>query len=183
MTTNTAAVVDAMIHGRRADSTRRRQRVLTALDNAITDGAELSVTDIARRAGVDRTFLYRHRDLLERIHTADAQPPDKPESAPGLPVPHCKLTCSPPSNAAPAWPHGPNNSRPACPNCSANKPGVQPDSAHPPTSTNFSNTSSRSNNKPSSYGCNSKNATKTSPLPAPPTANSMTQLNASQPTG
>ena len=42
--------VDAMIHGRRADSTRRRQRVLTALDNAITDGAELSVTDIARRA-------------------------------------------------------------------------------------------------------------------------------------
>jgi hypothetical protein len=49
MTTNTAAV-DAMIHGRRADSTRRRQRVLTALDNAITDGAELNVTDIARRA-------------------------------------------------------------------------------------------------------------------------------------
>ena len=81
MTTNTA-VVDAMIHGRRADSTRRRQRVLTALDNAITDGAELSVTDIARRAGVDRTFLYRHRDLLERIHTAGAQPPDKPGLGP-----------------------------------------------------------------------------------------------------
>ena len=81
MTTNTA-VVGAMIHGRRADSTRRRQRVLSALDNAITDGAELSVTDIARRAGVDRTFLYRHRDLLERIHTADAQPPDKPEIGP-----------------------------------------------------------------------------------------------------
>ncbi len=81
MTTNTA-VVDAMIHGRRADSTRRRQRVLTALDNAITDGAELRVTDIARRAGVDRTFLYRHRDLLERIHTAAAQPPDKPGLGP-----------------------------------------------------------------------------------------------------
>ena len=84
MTTNTAAVVDAMIHGRRADSTRRRQRVLTALDNAITDGAELSVTDIARRAGVDRTFLYRHRDLLERIHTADIQPPDKPGVGPSV---------------------------------------------------------------------------------------------------
>ena len=50
MTTDTAVVVDAMIHRRRADSTRRRQRVLTALDDAITDGAELSVTDIARRA-------------------------------------------------------------------------------------------------------------------------------------
>ena len=73
-----------MIAGRRADSTRRRQRVLTALDNAITDGAELSVTDIARRAGVDRTFLYRHRDLLERIHAADAQPPDKPGAGPSV---------------------------------------------------------------------------------------------------
>jgi hypothetical protein len=77
MTTSTAAV-DPMIHGRRADSTRRRQRVLAALDNAIQDGGELSVTGIARRAGVDRTFLYRHRDLLERIHAAETQPPDKP---------------------------------------------------------------------------------------------------------
>ena len=49
MTTNTAAI-DAMVQGRRADSTRRRQRVLVALDNAIKHGAELSVTDIARRA-------------------------------------------------------------------------------------------------------------------------------------
>jgi hypothetical protein len=81
MTTNTPAV-DAMINGRRADSTRRRQRVLSALDNAIKDGAELGVTDIARRAGVDRTFLYRHRDLLERIHAAETQPPDKPEIGP-----------------------------------------------------------------------------------------------------
>jgi len=83
MTTNTP-IVNTMIAGRRADSTRRRQRVLTALENAITDGAELNVTDIARRAGVDRTFLYRHRDLLERIHTADAQPPDKPGVGPSV---------------------------------------------------------------------------------------------------
>ena len=81
MTTNTTAV-DAMIDGRRADSTRRRQRVLSALDTAIKDGAELSVTSIARHAGVDRTFLYRHRDLLERIHAAETQPPDKPEIGP-----------------------------------------------------------------------------------------------------
>ena len=33
------------------------------------------------------------------------------------------------------------------------------------------------------YGCNSKNATKTSPPPAPPTANSWPRLNVSQPTG
>jgi chaperonin cofactor prefoldin len=82
--TTTTPVVDTMIAGRRADSTRRRQRVLAALDNAIKDGAELSVADIARRARVDRTFLYRHRDLLERIHAADAQPPDKPEIGPSV---------------------------------------------------------------------------------------------------
>lgn len=84
MTINTTPAVDAMIDGRRADSTRRRQRVLSALDNASKDGAELSVTGIARRAGVDRTFLYRHRDLLERIHAAETQPPDKPEIGPGV---------------------------------------------------------------------------------------------------
>lgn len=82
MTTNTTPAVDAMIEGRRADSTRRRQRVLSALDTTIKDGAELSVTSIARRAGVDRTFLYRHRDLLERIHAAETRPPDKPEIGP-----------------------------------------------------------------------------------------------------
>jgi len=82
MTTNTTPAVDAMIDGRRADSTRRRQRVLAALDTAIKDGTELSVTGIAGRAGVDRTFLYRHRDLLERIHAAETQPPDGPEIGP-----------------------------------------------------------------------------------------------------
>ena len=78
----TTPAVEAMIDGRRADSTRRRQRVLSALDTAIKDGAELSVTSIARAAGVDRTFLYRHRDLLERIHVAETQPPDKTDLGP-----------------------------------------------------------------------------------------------------
>jgi hypothetical protein len=50
MTTTNIAAVDAMIDGRRADSARRRQRVLTALDTAIKAGTELSVTGIARRA-------------------------------------------------------------------------------------------------------------------------------------
>src|ERR1019366_4018599 len=48
---------EAMMKGRQADSARRRQRV------------------IARSAGVDRTFLYRHRDLLEKIHALEASPP------------------------------------------------------------------------------------------------------------
>jgi hypothetical protein len=61
-----------MIDGRRADSGRRRQRVLSALHNARDRGEQFSVSAIARAARVDRTFLYRHPDLLEQIHTAQA---------------------------------------------------------------------------------------------------------------
>ena len=63
-----------MLEGRQADSARRRQRVIAALDRAATDGAETSTSGIARAAGVDRTFLYRHRDLLEKIHALQAGP-------------------------------------------------------------------------------------------------------------
>jgi len=66
---------EAMRKGRQADSARRRQRVIAALDRAITSGAEPSVSGIARAAAVDRAFLYRHRDLLAKIHALQAAPP------------------------------------------------------------------------------------------------------------
>jgi hypothetical protein len=65
----------AMTKGRQADSARRRQRVTATLNKAVSDGAEISVAGIARAAGVDRTFLYRHRDLLEQVHALEATPP------------------------------------------------------------------------------------------------------------
>jgi Family of unknown function (DUF6262) len=65
----------AMMKGRQADSARRRQRVIAALNRATAEGTEISVSGIARTAGVDRTFLYRHRDLLEKIHALEAAPP------------------------------------------------------------------------------------------------------------
>ena len=65
---------DAMSHGRQADSARRRQRVIKALNTSITAGDEISVSAIARQAKVDRSFLYRHPDLLAQIHTAQAEP-------------------------------------------------------------------------------------------------------------
>jgi hypothetical protein len=78
MSTNTKA----MTEGRRADSARRRRRVLKALNNAVNSGEPVSVSGIARAAGVDRTFLYRHRDLLEQVHAADAQPAGAPGGGP-----------------------------------------------------------------------------------------------------
>ncbi|MFI5496610.1 DUF6262 family protein [Actinoplanes sp. NPDC051859] len=65
---------DHMSHGRQADSARRRQRVIKALNTSITAGSEISVSAIARGAKVDRSFLYRHPDLLAQIHTAQAEP-------------------------------------------------------------------------------------------------------------
>jgi len=76
-----SARTETMRKGRQADSARRRQRVLAALDHAAASGTEISVSGIARAAGVDRTFLYRHRDLLEKIHAAEAAPPPAGETA------------------------------------------------------------------------------------------------------
>jgi hypothetical protein len=63
-----------MTRGRRADSARRRQRVIKAINDTTASGGELSVSAIARAAGVDRTFLYRHPDLLAQAHLAQERP-------------------------------------------------------------------------------------------------------------
>src|SRR5216684_4063465 len=73
--TQTTPATEAMKNGRQADSARRRQRVIAALDRAHASGTEISVSGIARAAAVDRTFLYRHRGLLARIHALEAIPP------------------------------------------------------------------------------------------------------------
>jgi hypothetical protein len=66
---------EAMRKGRQADSARRRQRVIATLNRATADGTEITVAGIARAASVDRAFLYRHRDLLGKIHALEAAPP------------------------------------------------------------------------------------------------------------
>jgi chromosome segregation ATPase len=63
-----------MKDGRKADSDRRRQRVVNAVNDAARIGRRISVSGIARQAGVDRTFLYRHRDLLALVHAAELEP-------------------------------------------------------------------------------------------------------------
>jgi hypothetical protein len=74
-TTAASTRTEAMLDGRHADTARRRHRVVTALGRAHAEGAEIGVSAIARAAGVDRSFLYRHRDLLEKIHAFAAEPP------------------------------------------------------------------------------------------------------------
>jgi hypothetical protein len=85
-----APQADVMRKGRQADSSRRRQRVIAAINRASADGAEISVSAIARAAAVDRTFLYRHRDLLAQIHALEAAPPAG-EAVPGPAVTRASL--------------------------------------------------------------------------------------------
>jgi chromosome segregation ATPase len=73
-----------MREGRRDDSMRRRQRVLAVLDQAAAQDNQISASAIARAAGVDRTFLYRHRDLLEKIHALQADPVPEVNSGHGV---------------------------------------------------------------------------------------------------
>ncbi|WP_329416308.1 DUF6262 family protein [Nocardia vinacea] len=56
---------------------------MKALTTARTEGTEISVSAIARAAGVDRSFLYRHTDLLAQVHTAQTTPlPCAPNMSP-----------------------------------------------------------------------------------------------------
>jgi AcrR family transcriptional regulator len=59
---------NAAVQAPRALHDRRRQRVLAAITQTAADGTELTVSAVARAAGVDRSYLYRHRDLLEQLH-------------------------------------------------------------------------------------------------------------------
>lgn len=63
-------MTSSMIEGKRADSARRRERVIKVLDAALRTGDDITVSALPRAARVDRSFLHRHRDLLERVHTA-----------------------------------------------------------------------------------------------------------------
>jgi cell division protein FtsB len=71
----TARPPQALIATRRRDSTRRRQRVLDALGQLAAAGQEISMSAVARAAGVDRSFLYRHHDLRAQIHARAAAAP------------------------------------------------------------------------------------------------------------
>ena len=71
------SVSSAMSADRKADGDRRRQRVVKAISAAAQKGNRITVSGIARQAGVDRTFVYRHRDLLALVHAAELEPAER----------------------------------------------------------------------------------------------------------
>ncbi len=75
MTSPGAQPAPPALRGRQADSARRRARVTQAISATTAAGHEISPSSIARAAGAGRTFLYRHRDLLEQVHAVQANAP------------------------------------------------------------------------------------------------------------
>jgi hypothetical protein len=73
VTRSASAGAEALTAARRQDSSRRRQRVLNALERLTATGDEINVAAVARAAGVDRSFLYRHHDLRAQILERGAQ--------------------------------------------------------------------------------------------------------------
>ncbi|MEU7180998.1 MULTISPECIES: DUF6262 family protein [Streptomyces] len=60
---------------RRQDSQRRRAKVLAALEQLATSGADISVSAVSRAAGVHRSLIYRHPDLHAAVLTRAAVEP------------------------------------------------------------------------------------------------------------
>lgn len=168
MNNNTNAITAA----RQAHSSRCRQRVLTVLKQAADLGAEISISSVARHAGVDRSFLYRHRTCMRRCWL---RPPNHLPLTPEdrLPVAHPFLPTSlTPTTASPVWLARTPSSASVCPSTSASKPGESPASAHPRTSTTYSGASPSWNKTPQSNAVSSQTATTNSTRREPPTAKS-----------
>jgi hypothetical protein len=87
------------------------------------------VATIARAAAVDRTFLYRHKDLLAQVHATQVGPLAGSTAGPASPGHPCKPTCSPPTNAPSVSAAASSSWKNACPKRSVSRPGENPGSA------------------------------------------------------
>ena len=78
----TTASATPLARQRRADSNRRHAAVLRALAAMTKAGEDVTVSSVARRAGVHRSLIYRHPDLQAAVEAAVATPPSR-SPAPG----------------------------------------------------------------------------------------------------
>jgi uncharacterized protein DUF6262 len=78
------APTNAIAAARQEHSARCRQRVIKALNEVMAQGGEISISSIARHAGVDRSLLYRHRDLHALVLAKAAEPLAAPTGAPAV---------------------------------------------------------------------------------------------------
>ncbi|MFD8421775.1 hypothetical protein [Streptomyces sp. NPDC059466] len=73
-----------LARARAADSDRRRTHVLKVLDELAAEGQEITVSSVARAAGVHRSLIHRHGDLHAAVLGRASGPP--PGTATGTQV-------------------------------------------------------------------------------------------------
>lgn len=161
-----------MTEGRQADSARRRQRVIAVLNKAAADGSEISVSSIARAAAVDRTFLYRHRDLLAKIHALEAAPPAASHAGPAVTRASLQADLLAAQERAIRLSARIQQLERRLSEALGEQAWRESGSAPQPTSTPSTRRSTTSSSKPPTSNSSSPNATTTSPQREPPTASS-----------
>ncbi|MFD9420766.1 hypothetical protein ACFWC9_39765 [Streptomyces goshikiensis] len=127
-------MTNAMNDGRQTDTERRRTRVASAITAAQRAGIPMTASAIARAARVDRTFLYRHRDLLDTLHAAAQEPAGPAETGQPSPGHRFKPIWRTRVHAAPAWLRASTGSRKDCRKRSVKGSGGPPGWGHPTAS-------------------------------------------------
>jgi DNA repair exonuclease SbcCD ATPase subunit len=75
-TTLDRSAPEALTQARRQDVARRRQRVHQTLAELRAQAEEITISSVARRARVHRSFIHRHPDLRAAVlAAADGEPP------------------------------------------------------------------------------------------------------------
>jgi hypothetical protein len=125
----------ALAEARRRDVARRRQRVHQALAEMRAQAAEITISAVAARARVHRSFIHRHPDLRAAVIAA-AEDPSLSGPAGASAVSRRSLLADTPTSAtAPAASNStPAASKTGSPNCSAPRSASAPAPAPRPTS-------------------------------------------------
>lgn len=72
-----STAIDGLLRARAKDTEARRNRVAAAVADLQRAGTPLTISAVARAAGVHRSFLHRHQDLATAIHTAETPAAEK----------------------------------------------------------------------------------------------------------
>ena len=67
--------IEGLLRSRAKDTETRRNRVAAAVTDLQRAGTPLTISAVARAAGVHRSFLHRHHDLAAAIHAAETPSP------------------------------------------------------------------------------------------------------------
>lgn len=80
---NTSPNVSGMVQFQKNKSQEKKDQVISTLKEMLATGTSISKSEVCKRSGVSRTFLYSNPDLLELINNASQNAPvaSKPQKA------------------------------------------------------------------------------------------------------